>query len=318
MTDTKICPKCGRKLHKDARFCMYCMASLAPKNDITPAQLHNRSRWWIWVLLGVLSVCIFLTAFWFVTYKIVKDPSYDIVGSTGSETSDSMETTEQGALNPEGTTGGEDQSPVTTPSDIIVPDYESGGTLPVVTDPFVPTQPTSPTQTPSKPEIPEETQGNTEASGTIEPTEPTDPPCNHRFAEATCVSPMTCIYCTDTIGTVDFDAHNWVAETATVHHKEVGHYEDVERQVKKIKYMCFFCGYNHAGYDTLEEVRLHMQTHSHQSMYDWAMSHPTYRAEEKEVWETVIMQEWVVDAKAYDETVIIGYNCSACGETKTE
>lgn len=118
--------------------------------------------------------------------------------------------------------------------------------------------------------------------------------------------------------------HDWVAQTKTVHHDEVGHneqyivieawdeevpiYETVEISV---------C--NNCGEDITEDPWGHVK--KHMLAYE---GNGGYHAEwiEKQVGTNVVHHDavydtkWVVDQAAYDETVTTGYKCSGCGATK--
>ena len=63
MNDIKKCPHCGKKLHSNALYCMFCMTSLEPKKDITPHVRKHRK--WILIcmlpLATILLIVVFLT-----------------------------------------------------------------------------------------------------------------------------------------------------------------------------------------------------------------------------------------------------------------
>lgn len=113
--------------------------------------------------------------------------------------------------------------------------------------------------------------------------------------------------------------HNWVANTTTVHHDAVGHYETkvikeawIEQTPTTYTYYCK-CG---AEFATEAELG----AHSSQYYWDWDESinhnsggkhiHPGQPIYHEAVTENV----WVVDKPAYDETVTT-YTCS-CGAKK--
>lgn len=109
-------------------------------------------------------------------------------------------------------------------------------------------------------------------------------------------------------------SHNWVAQTKTVHHDEVGHYETVtitaawDEDIYEAHYICNQCGYD-AGTDA-EAMGVHLfsgncQNYSTKRVVVGTKHH-----------DAVTEQKWVVDQKAYDETVTTGYKCSVCGATK--
>lgn len=120
--------------------------------------------------------------------------------------------------------------------------------------------------------------------------------------------------------------HNWVAQTKTVHHEEKGHYEVVKEAYDEEEpvygwvnhTICRTCG---AILDDVDAVH-----HVDNEMSLWMDGLGTYPLGyySTNVWEqtgtkTVHHAEekkWVVDKKAWDETVTTGYKCSICGATK--
>ncbi len=93
--------------------------------------------------------------------------------------------------------------------------------------------------------------------------------------------------------------HDWVAQTETVSHDEVGHYETTD--VREGRYVCNNCG---ASFTTVTEVGNHCFDVCNGCGYS--------------VKSVVVGTEqmWVVDQAAYTETVTTGYKCSKCGATK--
>ena len=107
--------------------------------------------------------------------------------------------------------------------------------------------------------------------------------------------------------------HNWVEITKTVHHDEIGHYETVEKQRKVTKYKCPVC---YEKFTSLENYYEHFDN-EHKPSYDGdpiKAFRNQYTTESG--YEYYEEQKWVVDKKAYDETVVIGYKCSICEEEK--
>lgn len=107
--------------------------------------------------------------------------------------------------------------------------------------------------------------------------------------------------------------HNWVAITKIVHHDELGHYETVEEQRKVTKYKCPVC---YEKFTSLDEYYSHFDS-THKQSYDGdpikAFRNQYTTESGYEYYET---KEWIVDQKAYDETVVTGYKCSICQEEK--
>lgn len=108
-------------------------------------------------------------------------------------------------------------------------------------------------------------------------------------------------------------SHSWVAQTTTVHHDEVGHYETVTVQeaydetIYESRPVCNACG---TVFTSVEEAAYHgiITEHGNYSIKKVAVDTKHHDA--------VTEQKWVVDQKAYDETVTTGYKCSVCGATK--
>lgn len=302
MKDIKKCPKCGKELHQDAQYCMYCMHSLQPKKDVTPVGLQSRGRHMLYALPVVIAGAVLLSI---IGLLFLKDnggesKSPQLSGQTETTFHDSSNLSDTAAAVPS-------QPPIipeTTHSD---KDIETETTPP---------KPSTTDQEERKPTIDASTAPETEP----QPSAPLEsvPLCSHYFLEATCIAPMTCVHCGDTMGEIDPNAHIWNADTVTVHHKEVGHYEEQTDYVKKTKYLCFFCGYNQAGFDSMEEVLDHTLVHRGSSGYDAALPFLESLIETREVWEEVTEQVWVVDEEAYDETVVTGYTCSVCKCKKDE
>jgi len=138
----------------------------------------------------------------------------------------------------------------------------------------------------------------------------------HNYTAATCVAPMTCTTCGSTAGTANTSAHAYQPVYSNVHYDEVGHYENVEVSYKKTVYLCFFCGYNQEGYDSLDDLREHISVHSNSHNYDVIVSRPDMLADTREVWATKYELQWVVDEKAHDELVLTGYTCTLCNSKK--
>ena len=127
--------------------------------------------------------------------------------------------------------------------------------------------------------------------------------------------------------------HDWLKQTKTVHHDEEGHFEDVQKGTRTVvdeeawdepvyetKAVCSACGYEA---DSTSEINDHLDTHYDPELGYSDASYSTKRVQvdtihhpEKTHEEPVYEQEWRVDRKAWDETVVTGYRCSICGEEK--
>lgn len=316
MSDVKICPHCGRQLHGNAQYCMYCMTVLQPKQDITPKVV----LWKKWGIVGgIVAVCLLLAVVVLAAFRhggyssgqMGKGPDKDDVKIENTVIKPPKES-QSGESDPRDESQTGETNPVTEPS---VTEYEEGeepvtaGSIPSHMPDSETENPTNPTDPATEPEIPE-------TSAPVIATSPPQPLCSHYYLAATCIAPMTCTYCGDTVGTADSQAHIWKPVTSVIHHDEVGHYEEVEKSYQKTVYLCFFCGYNQDVYDSLDELREHMTVHSDAIDYKWIINRPDLLADTREVWATRTEIVWVVDEKAYDETVITGYTCTVCNAQK--
>lgn len=297
MTDKKKCPKCGREVHSNAQFCIYCMNSMQPKTDITPAIPRRRSilLWLIPAFALFLLIALVVIGYHF---SLLVNSAQKHMGSWKPTPTEAMQEQENDRIVTEDTP---------MEPDVI---------------------PTEPDVTPTEPDTSEATQKET-SEKEEQPSEPDDTLpketapdetisvlCDHYYVEATCNAPMTCTKCGTTRGEADENAHQWIAEMATVYHEAQGHYEDTTDSVKKTKYLCFFCGYSQTGFDSMDAVREHITVHSGHSTYDLIVSYPDMLTETREVWEQITVRTWVVDQEAYEETIIEGYSCSVCGKKK--
>ncbi|MGN0152234.1 MAG: hypothetical protein ACI39Q_07155, partial [Wujia sp.] len=121
--------------------------------------------------------------------------------------------------------------------------------------------------------------------------------------------------------------HNWVAQTKTVHHDEKGHYEVVKEAYDEevpvygwvTHDICRTCGAYLDGGKAVQHVT--------DEEYEWEIGNLTTRPlgyYTDDVWEQTgtktvhheAEKKWVVDEKAWDETVTTGYKCSICGAKK--
>jgi len=289
MNDVKKCPHCGKQLHSTARYCMFCMRSLQPKQNMTPKYTGGK-KWGIAV--GVLLLLVVLAA---VCLRQCAP------GDSGSDRNAPQEQTTQ--------TPAEQTQPETT----VLTEPQEPSTEPDRPQPSEPVQHQQPSTEPDQ-TLPQDTQP--QQPPTTPTTAPTQPVCAHYYLAATCLAPMTCSRCGDTVGTVDTNAHKWQPVTAVVHHEEVGHYADQQVSYQKTVYLCFFCGYNQDGFDTMDDLRAHMGVHSNKLDYNYVMGCPDLLADTRQVWATRTEKQWVVDREAYDETVTVAYVCTVCSQKK--
>ena len=119
--------------------------------------------------------------------------------------------------------------------------------------------------------------------------------------------------------------HNWVEQTKQVYHKEQGHYEDVlvkpawteEVPVyeERERSICNGCRKDITSnpYKHIEDALMAGNTkcggfHSEWKKVQVGTKKVHHKAEYK--------KKWVVDKKAWTETVVTGHKCSSCGVTK--
>lgn len=134
----------------------------------------------------------------------------------------------------------------------------------------------------------------------------------HSYSAATCTTPKTCNVCGTTAGTAN--GHTWVKIWETVYHEEQGHYEDVQVAKKVKKYRCWFCSYAQPAYETLDAYYSHFDS-AHAEEANSSFFRERYEIVEE--WEYIYETQWIVDKPAYSEQVVIGYQCSVCGEEQS-
>ena len=161
--------------------------------------------------------------------------------------------------------------------------------------------------------------------------------CKHKYSDATCLFPRTCIYCGATTGSAKGHSykaatcknpktctvcgvtsgtvagHSWKEITENIYHDEEGHYEYVEQSVRIYLYRCPMCGYNRPKFNSLGEYYAHFDS-THAGAPDANVLRDRYDVVEDWGYETVSV--WVVDRNAYTETVVTGHKCSVCGKVQ--
>lgn len=119
--------------------------------------------------------------------------------------------------------------------------------------------------------------------------------------------------------------HNWVAQTKQVHHKEQGHYEDV---LVKPAWTEEVPVYEERERSICNGCRKDITSNPYKHMEDALMAGNTKCGGFHSEWKKVQVgtkkvhhkaqykKKWVVDKKAWTETVVTGHKCSGCGQTK--
>lgn len=109
------------------------------------------------------------------------------------------------------------------------------------------------------------------------------------------------------------NGHTWVPITKTVHHDEVGHYEEVKKTRPVTKYRCEICS---KVYDSTDQYYNHFDNTHTQSYPGDPITIFREEYREETDYEEYTEKQWVIDKAACDETVVTGYKCSLCGKTR--
>ena len=111
------------------------------------------------------------------------------------------------------------------------------------------------------------------------------------------------------------NGHDWEDMLETVHHDEVGHYENVLVGYDSIeKYHCSSSDCNDSPwFSSYDELSKHYQTvHGYTVSLDQLKSMCYTSYDQKPVYEN----QWIIDTEAYEETIVTGQKCKRCGATK--
>lgn len=153
--------------------------------------------------------------------------------------------------------------------------------------------------------------------------EPTPTPHVHQYVESITVQP-TCAVAGEKIFTCECGdvrtesvpatgSHNWVEQTAVIHHDELGHVEQSRVLTgytnPHTEYECPYCGYRADTPSAIVDHRYNSGDPVHAFSGTWAYDYPA-----EPIYET--QSKWVVDQEAYDSVEIVGYQCSVCGATQ--
>lgn len=109
--------------------------------------------------------------------------------------------------------------------------------------------------------------------------------------------------------------HDWEDMLETVHHDEVGHYENILVGYDSIeKYHCSYRDCDDSPwFSSYDELSKHYPTvHGYTVSLDQLKSICYTSYDQKPVYEN----QWIVDTKAYEETIVTGQKCKRCGATK--
>ena len=111
------------------------------------------------------------------------------------------------------------------------------------------------------------------------------------------------------------NGHDWEDMLETVHHDEVGHYENVLVGYDSIeKYHCSSSDCNDSPwFSSYDELSKHYQTvHGYTVSLDQLKSMCDTSYDQKPVYEN----QWIIDTEAYEEMIVTGQKCKRCGATK--
>lgn len=108
-------------------------------------------------------------------------------------------------------------------------------------------------------------------------------------------------------------SHNWLEVTEQVYHEAEGHYKTEviqEAWDEPIYESHNFCNDCQADLGDAYNAGIHLLETGHNSYYAKRVQVGTQHHD------AVTEQKWVEDKAAWTETVVVGYKCSSCGETK--
>ncbi len=108
-------------------------------------------------------------------------------------------------------------------------------------------------------------------------------------------------------------SHNWLEVTEQVYHEAEGHYKTEviqEAWDEPIYESHNFCNDCQADLGDAYNAGIHLLETGHNSYYAKRVQVGTQHHD------AVTEKKWVEDKAAWTETVVVGYKCSSCGETK--
>lgn len=174
------------------------------------------------------------------------------------------------------------------------------------TEPSKPDKPAEPTKPDEKPTEPSKPDKPTEPSEPVKPSKPDKPAHQHSYSSTVTKQP-TC----DSAGEKTFTCSCGKSYTESIpstghawhHHDEVGHYEEITKDIIEWHAICNGCG---KDFGPGEEGTSAAIDHIAAEFEDDCES---YHSERRKVGTEVIDREWVVDTPAYDE-------CTNCGKRR--
>lgn len=284
----KRCPYCSAPLQENASFCLHCMKSLDSKTVINKEK--SKKPFIIFFVSFAIAILILILLLIIFPLKTNKKNNGNKESSEflSNETATSSNSAEDLSNSQNDTEKSTEKSIISkTADDFSAPEKSDNSSIP---------------DTPK----PEDNENHL-----------------HKYTSkviksATCGDEGKVLYtcsCGDSYTKVvsATGEHNFVAVTKTVHHDEVGHYEDIQKSRPITIYQCQICN---TEFDTLNSYYNHFDN-THKPSYQGdpiTIFRENYYT--KSDYEYYYEKIWVVDKKAYDEKITTGYKCSVCGKTK--
>ena len=303
------CPHCGKELPPEMKFCPYCMERLTQPSVISAAEtksVKKRVKNYKNEIIALSIAILAVLGVWAInSFTSPKAPNVAPNGETMTESS----------LNETESSSEKDSTFIK--SRFTLPFQKDNNNTPDTTGSDK--NPTLHSENNGKSDITYSTTATN--SGTNKNDTVISPTANESNTVTSSTAKNNTVISTtkpktssssseNTTASACANGHTWVPITKTVHHDEVGHYEDVERPKVVTKYKCAVC---YKKFDSLAMYYSHFDR-THLPMYEGDPIN-IYRElyEEVQETETYTTLEWVIDKAAYDETVTIGHKCSICG-----
>lgn len=307
-----FCPHCGKELPPEMKFCPYCMERLTQPSVISAAEtksVKKRVKNYKNEIIALSIAILAVLGVWAInSFTSPKAPNVAPNGETMAESL--LNETERSSENDSAFIKSRftlpfqkdnNNTPDTTGSDKNPTLHsENNGKSDITYSTTATNSSTNKNNTVTSPTANKNNTGISSTANNNTTTSTTKPKTSSYSSENTTLS--ACAY-----------GHKWVAITQTVHHDEVGHFEDVEKTKFVTKFKCAVC---YKKFDSLAMYYSHFDR-THLPMYEGDPIN-IYRElyEEVQETETYTTSEWVIDKAAYDETVTIGHKCSVCGEER--
>lgn len=280
----KPCPYCGKELPEEMQFCPYCMEKFVQETPVGPSPSPKASLWWLGlVAAAILILGLLVWLLWPRTqpgYAPGQAPTTPSAGDSGEDTAT--------AEKPSPTDG------------VDEPTGEHAGDNTGTTAPIGHTDPTRSTTTGKSSQT---TTKTTKKTGTT--TQKTDKKTSTtKITSTTKKTSATEALCAN--------GHDWTDFVETVHHEEVGHYE--EQATKSTRVTIYKCAICYQKHDTLDDYYAHFDAQHADTGPNIHLFRDRYETDTE--LRPIYEQVWVVDQEAYDEIIGIRRRCKRCGKTK--